>query len=315
MRMPKQKPFVFVLMPFHENFKDIYKFGIRGAAEEVGAYAERVDEQFFQEGILDRIFNQISKADVIVADMTGKNPNVFYEVGYAHALGKTVVLLTQNTDDIPFDLKHRRHIVYEGSIDNLRAKLIEELKWAINQVRIDAQSSVQFDGISQSLDLEIRSYKIYPTPIGITGPTINVYHEVKSDDDYYVLRGELINRSLNDFQPVTISHLYTQPNVRLSPLVADKGKGTIRSHDPDLVSIDLAPDGLVACYPMDIQVPALLSRSTYSFRIVFVGGSADDYEDDFPMRIEINSPDNTFHYPFVLHYKQTLDFQYKLSLA
>ena len=96
------KPFVFVLMPFDSTFDDIYKFGIKGAADDIGAYAERVDEQNFTEGILDRIFNQISKADVIVADMTGKNPNVFYEVGYAHALGKITLLLTQNTDDIPF---------------------------------------------------------------------------------------------------------------------------------------------------------------------------------------------------------------------
>src|SRR5690606_10986458 len=75
------RPFVFVLMPFEHRYNDVYKFGIKGAAEAAGAYAERVDEQNFTEGMLDRIFNQINKADVIIADMTGKNPNVFYEVG------------------------------------------------------------------------------------------------------------------------------------------------------------------------------------------------------------------------------------------
>jgi hypothetical protein len=70
-------------MPFDSKFQDIYKFGIKGAADDVGAYAERLDDQIFAEGMLDRIFNQISKADVIVADMSGRNPNVFYEVGYA----------------------------------------------------------------------------------------------------------------------------------------------------------------------------------------------------------------------------------------
>jgi hypothetical protein len=125
------KPFVFVLMPFDKNFNDIYKFGIKGAADEVGAYAERLDEQIFREGMLDRIFNQISKADVIIADMTGRNPNVFYEVGYAHALGKVVLLLTQSTDDIPFDLKHRQHTVYGGQIEGLRAELVTKLRWAI----------------------------------------------------------------------------------------------------------------------------------------------------------------------------------------
>src|SRR5205085_8029616 len=127
------KPFVFVLMPFDKKFNDIYKYGIKGAAEDVDAYAERIDEQIFKEGILDRVFNQINKADVIVADMTGRNPNVFYEVGYAHALGKIVLLLTQQGDDIPFDLKHHQHIVYGGSIEVLKSQLISRIAWAINE--------------------------------------------------------------------------------------------------------------------------------------------------------------------------------------
>ena len=84
------KPFVFVLMPFDEDYNDIYEFGIKAAANEAGGYCERLDEQIFEERMLDRIYNQINKADVIVADLTGKNPNVFYEVGYAHALEKKV---------------------------------------------------------------------------------------------------------------------------------------------------------------------------------------------------------------------------------
>src|SRR5215831_11128400 len=97
------KPFVFVLMPFKDEFNDIYEIGIKEAAEAAGAYAERLDKQIFTENILDRLYNQINKADVLVADMTGRNPNVFYEVGYAHGLGrKIVLLLTKNADDIPF---------------------------------------------------------------------------------------------------------------------------------------------------------------------------------------------------------------------
>lgn len=127
------KPFVFVLMPLDEKFNDIYKFGIKEAAKEEGAYAERVDEQIFLEGILDRIFNQINKADIIVADMTGRNANVFYEVGYAHALGKIVLLLTQNVDDIPFDLKNKPHIVYAGKIETLKSELKKKIGWAISE--------------------------------------------------------------------------------------------------------------------------------------------------------------------------------------
>src|SRR5579859_3658565 len=93
------KPFVFVLMPFDDKFADIYQFGIKAACADVGAYCERVDEQHFHESILERIYNQIAKADVIISDMTGRNPNVFYETGYAHALGKRVILLTQAAAD------------------------------------------------------------------------------------------------------------------------------------------------------------------------------------------------------------------------
>ena len=125
------KPFVFVLMPFDESFDDVYQLGIKKACDDVGAYAERIDDQIFQESILQRIYNQIAKADVIIADMTGRNPNVFYETGYAHALGKQVILLTQDVNDIPFDLKHYPHIIYGGRIVELIPELGKRLKWAI----------------------------------------------------------------------------------------------------------------------------------------------------------------------------------------
>lgn len=125
------KPFAFVLMPFASEFDDIYKLGIKAACQEAGTYCERVDEQIFQENILERVFNQIGKADIVVSDMTGRNPNVFYETGYAHALGKHVILLTQHTDDIPFDLKHYPHIIYEGKITKLKEELHRRVLWTI----------------------------------------------------------------------------------------------------------------------------------------------------------------------------------------
>ena len=102
----KPKKFCFILMPFDDEFKDIYELGIKQSCSDAGAYCERVDEQIYKESIIERIYNQISKADIVIADMTGRNPNVFYEVGYAHALGKTTILLTKDAADIPFDLKH-----------------------------------------------------------------------------------------------------------------------------------------------------------------------------------------------------------------
>lgn len=120
--------FAFVLMPFDKKFDDVYKLGIKDTAQKLGIIAERVDEQIFhKENILERIYSQISAADFIIADMTDRNPNVFYEVGYAHAKGKICLLLTSNADDIPFDLKHHRHIVYGSSIQNLILALEKDL--------------------------------------------------------------------------------------------------------------------------------------------------------------------------------------------
>lgn len=135
--------FAFVLMPFSREFDDIYKLGIQEAAAELGIRAERVDEQMYTEGTLERIYNQIRVADIIVADMTGRNANVFYEVGYAHARGKLCLHLTQVADDIPFDLQHQRHIVYGDSITTLKEQLIANLVWAKSEVQSYRKSLIR----------------------------------------------------------------------------------------------------------------------------------------------------------------------------
>src|SRR5687768_6446036 len=109
-----EKPFVFVLMPFAKEFDEVFEFGMKAAASEVGMYCERVDKQIFENRIIDQIYNQISKADFIIADLSGKNPNVFYETGYAHALDKKVILVNTTTKDMPFDLNHHPQIIYGG---------------------------------------------------------------------------------------------------------------------------------------------------------------------------------------------------------
>jgi hypothetical protein len=136
------KNFVFVLMPFTSDFNDIYQLGIKEACKECNTYCERVDEQIFDGSILERIYNQISKADIIVADMTGRNANVFYETGYAHALGKRTILLTKDVNDIPFDLRHYAHIIYGDSIIKLKAALIDRVNWALSQPQTNLDNPI-----------------------------------------------------------------------------------------------------------------------------------------------------------------------------
>lgn len=125
--MGEKKPFAFVLMPFDASFGDVYHLGIQAACKEVGIFCERVDEQIFQETILERIVSQIRSADLLIAEMTGRNPNVFFEVGFAQALKKRIILVTRDSDDIPFDLRPFPHVIYDGSISRLKAELVRRI--------------------------------------------------------------------------------------------------------------------------------------------------------------------------------------------
>lgn len=130
-------------MPFSSDYDDTYKLGIKSACEEAGFFAERVDEQKFSESILERIYRQILAADIIIAVMSGRNANVFYEVGYAHALEKQCVLVTNSASDIPFDLKHHKHIVYDGSLAKLKSELTEDLLWQKEEIAQQKSKTLQ----------------------------------------------------------------------------------------------------------------------------------------------------------------------------
>ena len=136
------RPFVFVAIPFQDDFNDVYRSSIQPAAQAAGAYAERVDESHYDGAIIDRICNQINKCDFMIADVSGKNANVCYEIGYAHAIGKLVILITQSIGDIPFDLCHRPHVSYSRSrLYHLAQDLRPKIEWAISQLKDIARAS------------------------------------------------------------------------------------------------------------------------------------------------------------------------------
>jgi hypothetical protein len=123
-----QQLFAFVLMPFANELEDKYVLGIKSAAEDAGMRVERLKDQvFYRQGMVERIHHQIEEADFIIGDMTEPNTNVFYEVGYALGKKKLCILLTDDPEKLPFDLKDRRHIVY-FSIQDLKKKLTSELR-------------------------------------------------------------------------------------------------------------------------------------------------------------------------------------------
>jgi len=103
----------FVLMPFASEFEDIYLGCIKPVIEKQISKCVRADDIFHNQPIVEVIWQHINRAMLIVADLTSRNPNVFYEVGIAHTLGKEVVLLSQTIEDVPFDLRHLNVIVYK----------------------------------------------------------------------------------------------------------------------------------------------------------------------------------------------------------
>jgi len=118
----KRAPRIFVAMPFMPGLDDVYHLGIREVVAEVGGSCERADEIQFVGGIIEKIYDSIKSADIIIAELTTPNPNVYYEVGFAHALGKPVILLTRNIKDTMFDLRGYNHVIYSSIVD-LRQRL------------------------------------------------------------------------------------------------------------------------------------------------------------------------------------------------
>lgn len=107
----------FIVMPFGvESLSIVYEDFVKPTlADRCQLRPERGDDVFGSNVIMDDITKSIRRARLIIADLTDRNPNVFYEVGIAHALNKQVLLMTQSIDDVPFDLRHRRALVYEYS--------------------------------------------------------------------------------------------------------------------------------------------------------------------------------------------------------
>lgn len=103
----------FYLGPFAEPFNAIYSDHIVKPLAEQGITIERADEIFSTDAVIEDVWEGINCAKVVIADVTGKNPNVMYEVGMAHTIGKPVLLISQIADDLPFDLRHRRCIIYD----------------------------------------------------------------------------------------------------------------------------------------------------------------------------------------------------------
>jgi hypothetical protein len=108
----RYKSDILVLMPFDAAMRPIYDDHITSLAKRLNKSVSRADDFFTSERIMEEIWTALINTSIVIADCTARNPNVFYEIGLAHAIGKPTVLITQTAQDVPFDLRHRRYIEY-----------------------------------------------------------------------------------------------------------------------------------------------------------------------------------------------------------
>ena len=123
---------VFMLMPFgNDEINEFYEDHIKKVLHDNDYHCMRADDIFDNKSIMADIWRNINEARIVIADLTERNPNVFYEVGIAHTLGKDVILISQEEGDIPFDLRHIRTIFYKTTTRGAKdfsSKLMKTVK-------------------------------------------------------------------------------------------------------------------------------------------------------------------------------------------
>lgn len=146
--MSKNKK-AFVLMPFRPPIDSYYSAIFKPALEDAGYSVTRADNLFAPRPIILDIRDSIVEADLVLCEMSGKNPNVFYELGLAHAIGRPAILVANEENDIPFDLRHVRVILYDSARAGWEDKLHADITAAAQSITI--------------------SYRIWPPPLTESG--------------------------------------------------------------------------------------------------------------------------------------------------
>lgn len=132
-----QPDLVSIMMPFDHAFNIVHA-SIQEACRAAGLTGIRVDDVWEDSTVIQDVFSLIYRSTIVIVDFTDQNPNVFYETGIAHTLGKLVVPIAQSETDVPFDLRHHRYLKYHPNTEglgDLATKLESRLKTLINVLR------------------------------------------------------------------------------------------------------------------------------------------------------------------------------------
>jgi len=131
-----------MIMPFAASFSGIYQDIIKPLVGDLKLTITRGDEFNSTRGvIMEEVWAALNACRFVIAEISGGNDNVFYELGIAHTLNKPAILITQSKspDDIPFDVRHLRYLRYENTAEG-GVKLRDDLKTAITRLGLSARA-------------------------------------------------------------------------------------------------------------------------------------------------------------------------------
>jgi len=173
------RPKAFVIMPFDAEFDAIFEDLIRQPLVDVGFDVSRADSLLHQQNILQDVVQGIMKADVVVADLTANNPNVFYELGLSHALGIPTVLIAQSITDVPFDLRSYKIHIYETHFNQ-----IKKLKKFLRRIGEEhLKGTVDYRNPVSDFSPRAPLVETAPESANLVEPLSNLEQEKKEDTD------------------------------------------------------------------------------------------------------------------------------------
>jgi hypothetical protein len=129
---PVNDQLISVMMPFAPEFDDVYE-ALQAAARDLGKEARRADDIWKHEAIIQDVVYLLSTSSSVICDLSRQNSNVFYEAGIAHTLDKNVILIAQSDEDVPFNLRHLRYIVYRNDAEG-RGRLSDQVRERLRQL-------------------------------------------------------------------------------------------------------------------------------------------------------------------------------------
>lgn len=128
-----EQDLISVMMPFSSEFRSVYD-AISQMAISLNMRCLRADDIWENEAVIQDIVSLICRSSIVICDCSGRNPNVFYEAGIAHTLGKDVILIAQSEGDVPFDLRHLRYLPYLNNKEG-RMNMVAELSKRVTTLK------------------------------------------------------------------------------------------------------------------------------------------------------------------------------------